>query len=301
LIVCALLLVPLLLAVVLGAFAYRMAKIDREKARTKPPSDDVATIETTGRCVEVPVNERELAKYTVYPNAGSARALRGKVALIHLGLGAANGMTETRATDLDKVAILQKWFYEEQAKRYGVTDLDLHIVPWPLTEVHPLMPTVAPSSRQLLSRKDEDEIALRARHAAETALGKTLETMVTSYQAQGFTSVGFLVYAPMPGNVRSYAMPLSTKADTPEMAMVFPDERSLDAVAVTVAHESLHLFGADDVYRVKIEDDRDANDLMGESCRGFGTTVIGGMTAYAVGWSAVAPARKYESQVLGPY
>jgi hypothetical protein len=74
---------------------------------------------------------------------------------------------------------------------------------------------------------------------------------------------------------------------------MFSPLRDLGDFAVTVSHEGLHLFGADDLYRMRTVDPGDAHDIMAEACNGFRQATIGDATAYAVGWLATPPRRPY--------
>jgi hypothetical protein len=75
------------------------------------------------------------------------------------------------------------------------------------------------------------------------------------------------------------------------MAIVF-EASSVVAEASVAAHEGLHLFGADDLYRLTPEDAGDSNDLM-SVCRGFSGNGIEDATAWAIGWLDAPPARRY--------
>ena len=61
----------------------------------------------------------------------------------------------------------------------------------------------------------------------------------------------------------------------------------------TYAHELIHLFGADDIYRLTKVDPADDGDIMGGRCVLLRDTRIGEATAWAVGWKASPPARAY--------
>jgi hypothetical protein len=60
-----------------------------------------------------------------------------------------------------------------------------------------------------------------------------------------------------------------------------------------VAHELLHLFGADDLYEIRNIAPDDVNDIMNAQCEGVGPTHIGSTTAFAIGWLPAPPARGY--------
>ena len=64
-----------------------------------------------------------------------------------------------------------------------------------------------------------------------------------------------------------------------------------------LAHEGMHLFGADDLYRIKNVDKRDDDDIMGEYCTGFLRAKVNDATSFAVGWRPAAPPRGYKFDV----
>jgi hypothetical protein len=70
------------------------------------------------------------------------------------------------------------------------------------------------------------------------------------------------------------------------------DER-LDRLGYTTAHETMHLFGADDLYPLSKFDPHDAGDVMRASCLGYGGIRVNEMSAWAIGWTPNRPDRVY--------
>jgi hypothetical protein len=136
------------------------------------------------------------------------------------------------------------------------------------------------------------EIAAAGRTAIEVGAGARLDRVVASLKARGYDSVAFLVHVTTKTTARNFASP-EIKKDAAEIAILFPNKDVLARLAVSASHESLHLFGADDLYTIRNVDTDDRNEVMHEYCTGFGKTRIGGMTAHAIGWRETPPIRKY--------
>ena len=57
----------------------------------------------------------------------------------------------------------------------------------------------------------------------------------------------------------------------------------------TIAHEGLHLFGADDLYNIENAKTYATNDIMHYASRYLEDSEIDSLTAYAIGWSDFKP------------
>jgi hypothetical protein len=248
-----------------------------------------------GTCTEA-ANERDEDTYLALRDTGSALRLRGKVAMLHVQLGGgAAAWPASITTRVDEAALLSQKFYLDQAKRFGVTDLKFDVIPWPLHSAQVQLPNLTANSHQLLDPATEAKLRDEAEAGIETGFGSSLASIIASYKQKGYDSVGFLIYLPANTDARDFAWRAtkSEGADQPEIAILFPRKDQLDHLSVVAAHEGLHLFGADDLYRMKVEDKGDAHDLMGDYCTGFRQTTLDDTTAYAVGWRDKPPARRY--------
>jgi hypothetical protein len=248
-----------------------------------------------GTCTEV-ASERNLDEYLALRDGGSALHLRGKVAMLHVELGGGeSAWPKTITTRIDEAALLSQKFYLDQAKRYGIKDLVFDVIPWPLHSASVQLPVLTTNSHDLLDPKTERALRDQAEAGIEQAFGSSLESVIESYRAKGYESVGFLIYLPASTQARDFAWrsSKSDRNDEPEIGILFPRTDVLDHLSVVVAHEGMHLFGADDLYRMRNADKGDAHDVMGEYCTGFKLTTVDDTTAYAIGWKSTPPARSY--------
>lgn len=294
------LVVPALL-VGLGAIAFSilgdLAEPRRPRAEGRPaevpfvPTGDPKTdIYSGGFCRAPFSNERDRGTYEVI-GGGSARALRGKVAILHLK-ATAPGATWPVSSErkMKESAMLAQRFYLEQAKRRGVR-LEVDAVPWTVS-VPASLPALRPLPNRLFSQGTMMEIRAAVRRAVESGMGKSLESLVGEYRKKGYDEVAFIAYFPHDIQVRDFAFRESRGSTEAELAVVFPTQKPLPFLAVQVAHEGLHMFGADDLYRLPV-DAGDAADLMGDYCEGFKQTRVGDATAFSIGWTPAAPKRVY--------
>ncbi len=258
------------------------------------------TLESTwasGNCGDFS-KERDLPAYQVGRDSGSAQALRGKTAALVLKLHAP-GLAWTKTTDLnvDRASLIAQRFYLTQAKKRGV-DLRFDVIPWALKSAYQL-PSLALDANQRLDTRTMDVIRDGSRLAVEGALGARLERVIGELRKGGYQNVALFVFLPVKTSARSFAVPSyrSAPTDYPEAAYLFVPTNDFGHFAVTVAHEGMHLFGADDLYRIKNVDKRDNDDVMGEYCTGFLKATVNDATAFAVGWAPAAPPRGYNFDI----
>ncbi len=226
-----------------------------------------------------------------YRGHGTAHYLRGKVALVHLRVMSPSvTWTLGAAADVDRSALLAGHFFEDQAKIYGVSDLDYVPMTWSLTTDF-VPPPLVPDSTGKISSKASRDLVAQALRASEASLGLTMDAIATKLQGEGYAEVAFLLHLPVKSIAREFAFPAPLRGNV-DVAVVFahPD---LAHLGYTTTHESLHLFGADDIYPITLHDADDQHDIMRDYCVGFGNARIGAMTAYAIGWTKAPPSRPY--------
>jgi hypothetical protein len=273
-------------------------------ALTPIPSDKKATAEEehaweSGFCGDFS-KERDRTEYLATRNEGSAKVLRGKVALLNIHMFSPTlKWTKTSDSDATQAALLAQRFVLEEAARYKVTDLQFDVIPWSLNTTLDL-PGLNTNTADLLTVDTMRFIRDSARQAVEVALGTHLESVVTDLRKSGYEQVGFIIYFPVTTEARDFAfMAYNTQPkDDPELGFIFtPVGKSAAAefghLSVTVAHEAMHLFGADDLYRIEHIDKTDTHDLMGEYCSGYKQATLLDATAYAIGWITTPPPRPY--------
>lgn len=224
-------------------------------------------------------------------SGGAAQWLRGKVVLVHLRVEAPGVVwtpDERRRMELAANAVTK--LYEREAKKYNVRDLDIRTVSWPFKTSVPF-PRLAPGANDVLPTTTADALTAAVKKGLRQAEARTLDGIARGYKEQGYEHVAFIAYIPTMTSSRSFASPRESTDKSAELAFVF-ETKTLTGMASSSAHEGLHLFGADDLYRKSPEDAADANDLMSR-CRGFKGNGIFDATAWAIGWRATPPQRRY--------
>jgi hypothetical protein len=241
-------------------------------------------------------SERRSAAYEARRDDGSAPRLRGRVAIVHVRMGGGEKAWSTSLkVRIDEAALVTQRFYLDQAKRYGIKDLKVDMIPWSLAAAPMVVPALAPNRANQLDITVQRQLKVNAKRAVELGFGQSMESVVASYKARGYDAVAFLVYLPQYTTARDFAWYASKSdpPDDPEIAILFPQRDELLHLSVAVAHEALHLFGAYDLYRLRDTDPADKADIMGDYCNGFRQTTIGDATAYGIGWIDRAPKRPY--------
>jgi hypothetical protein len=244
-------------------------------------------------CLEPKVEPSEARGYysLYYRGHGTARRLRGKVALVHMRIMSPFAVwTMRQSADVDRAALLAAQFFKDQAASFGLTDLDYVPMTWSLSTDY-VPPTLAPDETNKLSNAASRDLVANALQASETSIGQTAEAIATKLKTEGYDEVAFLLHLPMKSSAREFAFPAPLHGEV-DVAVVFahPD---LGNLAFSTTHEALHLFGADDIYPISRRSEDDEHDMMRDYCRGFGDARIGAMTAYAIGWTDTPPERPY--------
>ncbi len=240
--------------------------------------------------------ERSYPDYAAKRNHGSAHALTGKVLLLHLRLKSASyPWTTAQTRTVENAMILAERYYEDMAVKDGQS-LAVDSVVWDVNT------SFAPTPFALDTRKLMTANAMRlyrdeARSAAEIGLQKSLSRVVADAGiAKGYNEVAFFIHMPMDTQARDFAFAAlqSDNKDYAEAAFIFvPRGRDFGNFSVTIAHEGLHLFGADDLYRIRNIPPEESREVMNAYCTGFGQAVMLDATKYAIGWRKVPPVRPY--------
>lgn len=253
---------------------------------------------TSGTCGDFS-KERDLPAYQAGRSSGSAGALRGRTAALVLKLHSPS-MVWTKSAELtvERAALMAQRFYLTQATAHGVTDLRFDLIPWGLRTNYQ-MPSLNLEANQRLPSKTMDLIRESSRASIEAALGAKLDRVIQELRRDGYQNVALFVFFPVKTKARNFAVPSYRSApnDYPEAAYLFAPSSDFGQFAVTLAHEGMHLFGADDLYRIKNVDKRDDDDIMGEYCTGFLRAKVNDATSFAVGWRPAAPVRGYKFDV----
>src|SRR5205823_1878295 len=121
-------------------------------------------------------------------------------------------------------------------------------IPWPIaTSI--AIPPLTPGERDVLPDATARALEAAVKKGLFEAEQETLSSTEKHYKAQGYDHVAFLAYLPAASSSRSFANAHGLRDPTPGLAFVF-ESGSVVAMASVAAHEGLHLFGADDLYRL---------------------------------------------------
>lgn len=249
-------------------------------------------------CVDEPMKpgdpERRSAYFLGYMGEGTAKRMRGKVAVVHLLLASPSlTWTSGRARDVDRAALLAARFFTTMAEDHGVTDLEYTPMAWRLSTQF-AMPEIVTDPSMRIDPEASRALVQSALDASGASLGVTMLEVAATLRGEGFAEVAFLLHVPVKVDAREFAFPAPLlRVDA---AVVF--EEPLDRLGFVTAHETMHLFGADDLYPLDRFDSEDEDDLMRANCTGFGGLQIRDMSAFAIGWRPAAPARSYATTRL---
>ena len=317
-----LLLVSLLVCVLLGAvgFALVCVGVKKEIARrveagpqpgdalpmfSTPPAafDEPLPVRTQGECYPFD-EERSVPRYVDSRDFGSAKRFHGRVALLHVLLCAGDRVfTAADAQRVRSAIALSRRFILDQASARGVSasyDVALlHAFPGRL-------PPLKPDAHQILPARTTEELRNMAASAVVTEgsmarvtrhdgwAWDSLGELAALLRKRGYNDVGVIAYYKASGG-RDFAYPTEGlfMREAMEIGVVFTEHRDVESLAWILTHETLHLFGAADLYRVTPRDAADDGDVMNDSCTSLSASTVGDATAFSVGWQDVPPHRAY--------
>jgi hypothetical protein len=249
------------------------------------------------RCHEVGDVERTQTEYWASREYGSARRLRGNVALVSIRVGgSAARWTPSLVGDALIAGELSRKFYVEQARAAGLDDLEVHFRPHGLESATFMVPSIATDPHRVMTGETASALRAAIEESIRGALAHTLDQLTDEYRAKGYDEVAYLIELPILSPPRSQAFRAFAQRDAPraaEVAFVMEAESDLGRHAMIFAHEGLHLFGADDLYRITPRDPLDVGDIMGDACEHVIPANVGDTTAWAIGWRDDVPTRKY--------
>ncbi len=240
-------------------------------------------------------DERTRAAVEDWPNWGSAPELKGRVHLVALLMAGQNEWTNEMRAMVDGAMVGVCRFYEREAATYGVAPVACSAETMSLEHTHVLMPPLLADERARIDDASADAVKRATERAVREALGQTLARVSRGFR-RDYDGVAFFSFSPDASGLRDWAWPGGpgwAARDAPELSLVFAQGDVLE-LAYTLAHEGLHLFGADDLYEIIGVGAGDEKDVMNEWCRTIGGEArVRDTTAYSVGWLEEPPARSY--------
>lgn len=236
-------------------------------------------------------NDTERGEQHIYhasPGIGPGHTLHGKVVIAYVFVDDGEQSTwslKSRQIVLMHLQQARQWI-EGQARRYGITGLTFvnRVFQY---DKDPWLRNALPEIRI-----DENETGydLALRVAALKGARRVNDFLYQLIQEEGADQAILLLHINQ--NRRSFAHRCWTGCpDQAEYAYLIktPEHRHWDATAYVQAHESLHLFGADDLYNLQGGRYYAPRDIMHNYARYIEASVIDSITAFGVGWLGQHP------------
>jgi hypothetical protein len=228
--------------------------------------------------------ERDLAqRYRAARNTGPAAALRGRIVVAYVFVDPSG---PRRWTDVDRLyarntlARVERWYAAKAvARRVAAPEFVDRVFEVPLAAGDlPVFPNVDRARRtawELVANLGHDSVR------------QWLATLAAEERAD---HVMLVVHSPQ--DARSFAAICTRRGSCDgEAAFIYipTGPNAWDALAFTLAHEGLHLFGANDLYNVHGAEDYAATDVMHYPSARLEYADVGDLTAWAVGLASDRP------------
>lgn len=233
--------------------------------------------------------ERGLAaSYHAARGAGPAATLSGRVVVAYLFVdppGIERWTDPERIRTRATLGRVTDW-YRAEAARHGATPPEfverLFEVPLAAGDL-PLVADVDAARRTA---------SLLASNLGHASLGDLLRALADEERAD---QAMFMVHSPRQG--RSFTVYCARRSSCDEEIAILLEPTGggrWDRLAYAIAHEGLHLFGADDLYDVRGAEDFAPTDLMNYPSARLDHAEVGELTAWAVGWRGVRPETPFD-------
>jgi hypothetical protein len=233
---------------------------------------------------EVTTNERNRSFYTLMRNFGPAKHLTGKTVVVYLFVETNQSQWSSldRQQAISTLEFVQQW-YTKQAKDYQLAEPTFvnrvfHIEGDPImSRFHNTLSMQSPSddfARYVVSK------------LGFGTLSQFLKTAKLEEQADNA-----MLFLHLNKEARSFALPCTYRWCEEEYTFILQPVKdpNWQSLHYTVAHEGLHLFGADDLYDIRNAKTYATNDIMHHATRYLEDSEINDLTAYAIGWTDLKP------------
>jgi len=242
---------------------------------------------------QVTTEERPRSFYTVMRSFGPAKHLTGKtvVAYLFIETNQSQWSSLDRQQTISTLEFAQRW-YTKQAKDHQVTEPTFvnrafHIEGDPMmSRFHSTLSTTAPSGLpQKIAHSDDF-----ARYAV-SKLGFDTPSQFLKKMKQEEQADNAMLFLHLNKQARSFALPCTYRWCEEEYTFILEPIKDprWQSLHYTIAHEGLHLFGADDLYNIENAKSYATNDIMHYASRYLKDSEIDSLTAYAIGWSDFKP------------
>ena len=233
---------------------------------------------------QVTTEERPRSFYTLMRNFGPAKHLTGKTVVAYLFIETDQSQWSSldRQQAISTLEFAQRW-YTKQAKNYQVAEpifvnRVFHIEGDPMmSRFHSTLSIQSPS----------DDFA----RYAVSKLGFDTPTQLLKKVKQEEQADNAMLFLHLNKQARSFAWPCTYRWCEEEYTFILEPIKDprWQSLHYTIAHEGLHLFGADDLYNIENAKSYATNDIMHYASRYLEDSEIDSLTAYAIGWSDFKP------------
>ena len=233
--------------------------------------------------------------YMATPHTGPAGALTGKVAVIYVFLtdGALNKWSiRKRDTVLNSWAKAEQWLIE-RAKPYNINlSFSRRIF---LVEKNPHI-----SRLQVGDFDNQNEHANKVAHLVAEHLGaKTLLNFIEMIKQEEQADQAVLIFH-LARDGRSFSQRCIYQCDDSGEYVYLMQSASgkrFNFMNYSQAHETLHLFGADDLYNIQAAKHYKVRDIMNYPASNLAANTLEPITAFAIGIQSKQPSAPFDIQV----
>ena len=242
---------------------------------------------------QVTTEERPRSFYTVMRNFGPAKHLTGKTVVAYLFIETDQSQWSSldRQQAISTLEFAQQW-YKKKAKDYQVAEpifvnRIFHIGGDPMmNRLHNTFSTAGPSGLPQEIAHSDDFADYAVSKLGFESLYKFLEKVKQEEQADNA-----MLFLHLNKKARSFALACIYRWCEEEYTFILEPIKDprWQSLHYTIAHEGLHLFGADDLYNIENAKSYATNDIMHYGSRYLEDSEIDSLTAYAIGWSDFKP------------
>lgn len=232
---------------------------------------------------------------TVARNVGIARELVEKVLVVYIFI---DDGADSRWSHLDRQFTLaqlrqvQDW-YRQRAREYDVDELEFTIRSFDYSRdpylKHSFRRVSKAEAQQFVLNRiatlnnQPDLYSYLDKLKIETGVDSVMLYLHYNAAARSYASRCFVDYQGRFDPERIHC------AEQVFMFEPARNNRSWNRMPLVLAHEGLHLFGADDLYQVEPAERYDPRDIMNYYTRYLNDARVGGATAYSIGWQEELP------------
>lgn len=290
-----------------------------EKIEEQTGDPNLARVITTLR---ESINSNQLERehndrYHVSRDIGHAKGLIGRVAIVmvFIDLKDAKWGKLDRLQSLSALNIVKTW-YANQAKRHAINSPTFSTQEFHLGST-PIMEMQFQAMRHARKQKNNQHLPLAI--TISKTLGHPTPAQLSTAMKKELNVDQVMLYFNFKIRARSFASycynnmqrihrignqivkreDFSTCQGEYTFVFANPKKQRWHSYHHTIAHEGLHLFGADDLYKIRQAKDYATEDIMNYYVKFIEYSRVQDMTAYAIGWKKEAPNTPFSIIAIG--